>query len=170
MSVSKHTAEQALLAVNSDNNEEAEEATDSSAPPKRAKWQFSLIGGACACIVVLIINFGITIWSSVSFVGSESGDRSIRRIIYEGSCSDSRIINVVIHLVINIFSSILLASSNYGMQCLSAPTRADVDRAHIRRNWMDIGIPSFRNLRMVSRKRAALWMLLVLSSIPLHLL
>lgn len=170
MAVSKETAEEALLVADSNNNQEAQEAADTSATSKRAKWQFSLIGGAIACIVVLIINLVITIWSSVTFVGSETGDRSSRRIIYEGSCSDSRTINVVIHLVINIFSSILLASSNYGMQCLSAPTRADVDHAHTRRDWMDIGIPSFRNLRMVSPKRVSLWLLLVLSSVPLHLL
>ncbi|CEF79790.1 hypothetical protein FGSG_11545 [Fusarium graminearum PH-1] len=169
MVVSKDTSEEALLVTDSNNNQEAQEAADTSATSKRAKWQFSLIGGATACIVVLIINLVITIWSSVTFVGSETGDRSSRRIIYEGSCSDSRTINVVIHLVINIFSSILLASSNYGMQCLSAPTRADVDHAHTRRDWMDIGIPSFRNLRMVSRKRVSLWLLLVLSSVPLHL-
>jgi len=173
MAVAKDTAEEALLVANSNDTQEAQEAqeaADASATSKRAKWQFSLIGGAGACIVVLIINLTITIWSSVSFVGSKSGDRSSRRIIYEGSCSDSRTINVIIHLVINIFSSILLASSNYGMQCLSAPTREDVDRAHARRDWMDIGIPSFRNLRMISRKRVFLWLLLVLSSFPLHLL
>ena len=158
------------MVADSDSTQEARETAETSAAPKRAKWQFSLIGGAGSCIVVLIINLSITIWSSVSFVGSEHGDRSGRRIIYEGSCSESRTINVIIHLLINIFSSILLASSNYGMQCLSAPTRADVEHAHARRDWMDIGIPSFRNLRMVSRKRAALWLVLVLSSVPLHLL
>lgn len=170
MTVSKDNAEEALLVANSDSTQEARETADISAAPKRAKWQFSLIGGAGSCIVVLIINLVITIWSSVSFVGSKHGDRSSRRIIYEGSCSDSRTINVIIHLVINIFSSILLASSNYGMQCLSAPTREDVDHAHAHRDWMDIGIPSFRNLRMISRKRVYLWLVLVLSSVPLHLL
>ncbi|EXA33775.1 hypothetical protein FOVG_15074 [Fusarium oxysporum f. sp. pisi HDV247] len=155
------------------NNLEGHNAANTSDASKRAKWQVSLIGGACACIAVLIINLGVTIWSSVSLKGNEnneSGERSSRRIIYEGSCSASRTINVVIHLIINIFGSILLAASNYGMQCLSAPTRADVDQAHLRREWIDIGIPSFRNLRMLSRTRVALWLLLVLSSVPLHLL
>jgi len=140
---------------------------------KRANWQVSLIGGACACIIVLVINPGVTIWSSVSLKGKETyehGEKSNRRIIYEGSCSTSRTLSVVIHLLINIFGSILLAASNYGMQCLTAPTRADIDKAHARKQWMDIGILSFRNLRLVSRMRAILWLLLVLSSGPLHLL
>ncbi|KAF5964045.1 hypothetical protein FBULB1_13014 [Fusarium bulbicola] len=103
---------------------------------KRANWQVSLIGGACACIIVLIINLGVTIWSSVSLKSTdnnENGEKSSRRIIYEGSCSTSRTLSIVIHLLINIFASILLAASNYGMQCLTAPTRADVDKAHTRK-------------------------------------
>ncbi|KAI8412443.1 hypothetical protein FOFC_05700 [Fusarium oxysporum] len=129
---------------------------------KRANWQVSLIGGACACIIVLVINPGVTIWSSVSLKGKETyehGEKSNRRIIYEGSCSTSHTLSVVIHLLINIFGSILLAASNYGMQCLTAPTRADIDKAHARKQWMDIGILSFRNLRMVFRMRAILWLL-----------
>ncbi|CAG7558117.1 unnamed protein product [Fusarium equiseti] len=171
MAESKSIAADVVADLN--DRSEVQDTVSTSATSKRDKWQVSLIAGAGACIVVLIINLGVTIWSSVTLKGSEnneSGKRSNRGIIYEGSCSASRTLNIVIHLVINIFGSILLAASNYGMQCLSAPTRADVDQAHVRKNWMDIGIPSFRNLRMVSRTRVALWLLLVLSSVPLHLL
>jgi hypothetical protein len=137
---------------------------------KTADWKVSLIAGACACIAVLIVNLGVTIWSTLNLEGSENGIKTSRRIIYEGSCSTTRELSIAIHLVINIFGSILLAASNYGMQCLSAPTRADVDKAHARHRWVDIGIPSFHNLRKVSGSRATLWWLLVFSSLPLHLL
>ncbi|KAJ4005939.1 hypothetical protein NW766_010763 [Fusarium irregulare] len=166
MAVSKAIAEE--VAPASRDRPEGQIPVNTSTTSKRAKWRVSLIGGAFACIVVLVINLGVTIWSSVA-LKNESSETSSRRIIYEGSCSDSRTLNVVIHLIINIFGSILLAASNYGMQCLSAPTRADVDQAHARQRWMDIGIPSFRNLRMISRTRVSLWILLVLSSVPLHL-
>lgn len=55
------------------------------------------------------------------------------------------------------------------MQCLSAPTRKEIDRAHARGVWLDIGIPSVRNLRYISKRRVLIWALLGLSSLPLHL-
>lgn len=61
-------------------------------------------------------------------------------------------------------------ASNYSMQCLSSPTRKEIDKAHARRAWLDVGVPSFRNLRRLSTTRIVLWWLLALSSIPLHLL
>ncbi|KAH7129593.1 hypothetical protein B0J13DRAFT_139639 [Dactylonectria estremocensis] len=141
-------------------------------PPNGSKyssgWKFGLITGAVSCIVVFALNLGVTIWSTTLPQGGPQEGGS-RRILKEGSCSDIRNVNVALHLLINVLSSILLAASNYGMQCLSAPTRADVDKAHSRGKWLDIGIPSIRNLADIPRKRAILWGLLVLSSVPLHL-
>ncbi|KAI4197238.1 MAG: hypothetical protein LQ350_006069 [Teloschistes chrysophthalmus] len=74
-----------------------------------------------------------------------------------------------LHLAINILGTALLSASNYCMQCLSAPNRQEVDRAHQRQVALDIGVPSLRNLRHISRKRLLLWILLAISSIPLHL-
>lgn len=55
------------------------------------------------------------------------------------------------------------------MQLLSAPTRVYIDRAHSSGHWLDIGIPSIRNLRFSDWKRRSLWLALCVSSIPLHL-
>lgn len=55
------------------------------------------------------------------------------------------------------------------MQLAIAPTRAEVDTAHSKREWLDIGIPSARNLRYVEKKRTACWLLLAISSVPLQL-
>ncbi|KAI5363062.1 hypothetical protein Slin15195_G104390 [Septoria linicola] len=55
------------------------------------------------------------------------------------------------------------------MQCTSASTKDDLDRARSKGYWMDIGISSLRNLILVKRSRAILWTLLSASSIPLHL-
>lgn len=78
--------------------------------------------------------------------------------------------NSYLHFAINLLSTILLSSSNYCMQCLSAPTRKEVNTAHAKGVWLDIGIPSMRNLRYIDRRRVILWGLLGLSSLPLHLL
>lgn len=56
------------------------------------------------------------------------------------------------------------------MQCLSSPTRNEIDNAHAQGVWLDVGVPSLRNLRRLSTTRVVLWYLLAISSIPLHLL
>lgn len=47
--------------------------------------------------------------------------------------------------------------------------RQDIDKAHASYDWMDIGIPSVRNLWRISWLRKTLWFFLFVSSIPLHL-
>lgn len=75
-----------------------------------------------------------------------------------------------LHLAINLLSTLLLGASNYTMQCLSAPTRDEINKAHQQRISLDIGIPSIRNLRRISWNRIVLWWLLALSSVSLHFL
>lgn len=56
------------------------------------------------------------------------------------------------------------------MQCLSAPTRKEVDEAHAQGKWLDIGVPSVRNLTNIAKPRVAMWLGLGLTSLPLHLM
>jgi hypothetical protein len=74
------------------------------------------------------------------------------------------------HILINVLSTILLTSSNYSMQLICAPTRKDVDKAHRQGKSLEIGVLSPQNLYHIPRQKAALWLLLAISSIPLHLL
>ena len=74
-----------------------------------------------------------------------------------------------LHLAINILSTLLLGASNFCMQVLCAPTREEIDAAHTRRNWLSIGVPSLKNLFHIDRKKSALWLVLGLSLVPLHL-
>lgn len=66
----------------------------------------------------------------------------------------------------------ILAASNYTMQVLSAPTRTEVNKAHKKRDWVEIGVPGLRNLwgGRIKRERVVVWTLLLVSSLPLHLL
>lgn len=93
-----------------------------------------------------------------------------RRILYDGQCDTTKKVNIGVHLLINILSTILLGASNYCMQCMSAPTRAEAEQAHAKFKWVDIGVPSLRNLTTIRKLRVVLWLLLGLSSLPLHLL
>ncbi|RSL50765.1 hypothetical protein CEP53_008696 [Fusarium sp. AF-6] len=138
---------------------------------KISGWRFTLITGAASVVIMFIINLSITFWAIKLPVGNETKDTiTSRRIIFEGSCVTSKNLNAVLHLLINIFSSVLLSASSYAMQCLSAPTRAEVDQAHAQGQWMDVGLLSVRNLGKISGKRCFLWVLLALSSLPMHLL
>lgn len=86
-----------------------------------------------------------------------------------GECDDIKKLNFGIHLLINIGSTLLLGASNYCMQTVSAPIRHDIDMAHASGKWLQIGVPSLRNLRLIGRKRILVWLCLAATSIPLHL-
>ncbi|MCJ1462005.1 hypothetical protein MMC07_000605 [Pseudocyphellaria aurata] len=128
-------------------------------------WRFGIISGSFSVFVVLVVNLSFTLWTI-----SRSEITNNRGILYDGHCDEVRRLDVVAHVMINIFSTVILASSNYCMQCLSAPTRAEIDKAHAQGVWLDIGTQSVRNLRRISGKRALVWTVLGLSSLPLHLL
>jgi hypothetical protein len=73
-----------------------------------------------------------------------------------------------LHIAINIMGTLLLGASNYTMQCISSPTRGEIDKAHSKGRYLDIGLPSLRNLEGW-RKKILFW-LLVGSTMPLHFL
>ncbi|KAK0670153.1 hypothetical protein QBC41DRAFT_273392 [Cercophora samala] len=115
--------------------------------------------------VILISNLASTIFA-ISRYGSENGVG----LLYEGDCNVVKSLDQWIHLLINVLSTGLLSASNYCMQRLMAPTRENTDKAHQQNNWLDIGVPSFRNFRFVGGWRRAAWLLLGLSSLPIHLM
>ena len=119
---------------------------------------------ALATGVVLLFNVVLTVVVSARNGGGRSG----LAILYQGDCTATKWLDVWFHLIINALGSLLLGASNYCMQCLSAPTRKDIDKAHAQHRWLDIGIQSFRNLRYMSRFKVMLWGALAVSSIPLH--
>jgi hypothetical protein len=129
-------------------------------------WRFGVLSGALLAATVLILNFAVTI----AALNNQDSSDSRRRLLFEGDCTKAERLNVVAHLLINAMSTILLSASNYGMQCLSAPTRNEIDVAHASKRWLDIGVLSVRNIKTISLKRSILWALLGLSSLPLHLL
>ncbi|KAF2465848.1 uncharacterized protein BDR25DRAFT_395979 [Lindgomyces ingoldianus] len=107
-------------------------------------WRFGIIAGAICSFLVLIINSALTGWA-ISTHKIQGGQGTV----FEGSCSTSKRLNVVIHLMINIFGTVLLGASNYCIQ--------EINKAHANMTWLDIGVPSYRNLTKISRKRSVLW-------------
>lgn len=132
----------------------------------RSGWRWGVQLSACGVILSLLVNVGVT---TGIYLGPNDFNGGVANI-YHGDCSKNETINTVIHLLINALSTLLLAGSNYTMQVLAAPTRLDIDRAHYRKRWLDVGLQSVRNVFHINKTRATLWWMLALSSIPLHLL
>jgi hypothetical protein len=132
---------------------------------ERQKWRTTLFSFVILACAVLVINTGFLAWT-VRTRGTTDGVG----VLYEASCEATKRANIGVHLVINILSSALLGASNYCMQCLSAPTRSEVDKAHNTGNWLDIGIPSLRNVVSSSfgTRKKVCWWILAISSLPLH--
>jgi len=128
-------------------------------------WRFGVVSCAASASIVFVINVSVTLWA-----WRRHGFTGGRGTLFDGSCTRSRPYNTAIHVVINILSTLLLSASNCCMQCLSAPTRREIDTAHSRKGWLDIGVPSIRNLSRISGRKTLLWCILGLSSLPLHLL
>lgn len=127
-------------------------------------YHFGVMCCAWTSAMVLVINLTVTIWGVKKF-GIIDGLGTFQ----VGDCGSTSRIGFWLHLIINGLSTLLLGASNYSMQCLSSPTRSEVDRAHRKCIWLDIGTPSVRNLRRISWSRIGLWWALAISSIPLHL-
>ncbi|KAI1116401.1 hypothetical protein F5Y14DRAFT_439852 [Nemania sp. NC0429] len=113
------------------------------------------------CGLVLLVCFAISV--------SRTGSSILVTIIFDGPCATSSKVNLFLHLLVNILSSAVLASSNFFMQILSAPSREEIDRAHAWLESLDIGIPSFKNLRHVSWFKRTSWFIFFISSAPIHL-
>lgn len=126
-------------------------------------WKAGAIASCISAMTVLMINITVLSWAvnrypTVGGIG----------VLFSGDCARAKRINTWLQLIINVLSTILLAASNYCMQCVSAPTRGEVDRAHSKGKILDIGIPSIQNLKAIGRERRLLWAGLAISALPLH--
>ncbi|KAH8798764.1 hypothetical protein DL96DRAFT_1539440 [Flagelloscypha sp. PMI_526] len=128
-------------------------------------WRFGATLAVALGSLVLVVNVTV-----LGLLIQRNSSHSAIVPISTGSCASLKHTSLFVHLAINIASSLLLSGSNFCMQCISAPTRKDIDAAHVRGRWLDIAVPSVRNIRVLGRTRLLLWLFIGLSSIPLHLL
>ncbi|KAI1074771.1 hypothetical protein F5B20DRAFT_426034 [Whalleya microplaca] len=130
-------------------------------------WRTAAIWNIIGISVLLLLLIGFLIAAVI-------GTNDIRQtfLLYTGDCKSGGATrtNFALHLLLNVLSTAILASSNFFMQVLNAPTRKEVDLVHAKGHWVDIGIPSLRNIFRVSRFKSVAWTILFLSSVPIHLL
>ena len=128
-------------------------------------WRFGIVGAIVLGVSVFAVNLGLTIWVTSNFPVVNGA-----ATVYEGSCEKSKNSTTWIHLGIKILGTLLLGASNYCMQILCAPTREEINAAHAKQVWLSTGVASLKNLFYIDRRKLLLWIVLGLSSVPLHLL
>lgn len=126
-------------------------------------------GTATLCIAAsgftLLLNLVVLIWA---LAAKPKDDGFV--ITYTGSSVECKRIDLGIRLVVNTLSTLILVSSNRCTQFLCAPTRKDVDASHLRGQWLDIGVRSYRNFKAVRGWRMVVSTVLIVTSMPIHLL
>ncbi|KAF6823548.1 hypothetical protein CPLU01_11341 [Colletotrichum plurivorum] len=121
----------------------------------RDRWRRSALAFAAAAFLAFSLNLSFILWATVN-----TTIRDGIGTISDRSCASIKAWNSSIHVVINIISTTLFSGSNYCMQRLMAPTRSEIDRAHAEKRWLDVGVPSVRNLWRMPVGRKLLWLLL----------
>ena len=128
-------------------------------------WRAGLVLAISADAVVVLLTLVLTFTAAFGF--QRDGDDAI--LVNQG-CGGTKHWSVWLHLLINILSTIMLSTSSYTMQCLGSPTRSEINIAHAEGKWLNIGVPSLSNLFRVKKTRRILYIGLVVTSLPLHLL
>jgi hypothetical protein len=114
---------------------------------------------------LLLLVLALTLVAALNFPRN-----GLQATIVDQDCGSVRTWGTLLHLLINIVSTLLLATSSYAMQCLGSPTRREIDRVHDKGKCMNIGVPSIGNVIRMSPRRLLLWLLIFWSSLPIHLL
>lgn len=140
-------------------------ATNSKTSPRRKRWSDPVwwcVSGNTAILIINVIFIVVAIARAESRYGGVAFGSNI---LYEGSCTTAKDLKIGIHLIINLLSVILTATSSFSSNILMSPSRTDVDRAHSQRNWLTIGVFSMRNLKSLRWPHRMMWVLLTGTSI-----
>ncbi|KAF1361824.1 hypothetical protein EJ07DRAFT_154029 [Lizonia empirigonia] len=129
-----------------------------------AGWRAGLLRAFLFSLAALFLNISIFAWLFNEY-------RPVRGtgLIRTANCDQVGNLETGIKIGLNIISKLILGASTYAMQGTTAPTRRELDEAHSKGKWLEIGTQSWRNLTHVSRRHQAIWSILALTSLPLHL-
>jgi hypothetical protein len=102
---------------------------------------FLILVASVTCLILASVKGHMSTWESSLMEGSSATVDGIARGVVAA---------------VNVFAIVLIAGANYVVQILNSPTRAEIDNAHTSFKWLDVGIPSLRNLSLISSTRATL--------------
>jgi hypothetical protein len=130
-------------------------------------WRFGVFVSIIAVTICLVAELIMLICAMT--LNKAGGDKNGIGVLYVGDCAKVERINTILAIPLNVIATVLVATSNYVMQCLSAPSRREVDEAHAAGSYLNIGISSVHNLLHKMSWKSALWLSLVLTTVPIHL-
>lgn len=131
-------------------------------------WRFGVFLSIIAVKMCLAVELIMLVCAMA--LNKPEGDKDGIGVLYVGHCAKVEHINTILAIPLNIIATVLVATSNYVMHCLSAPSRKEVDEAHAAGSYLNIGISSIHNLLRILSWKSALWLTLVLTTVPIHLL
>lgn len=114
-----------------------------------------------ACILLALLV-------CVSLTYANGGGFQVTQL-YTGQCSQAKVMNMCMQLVCAITAIGMSVSFDFFIRLVSSPTVDDLREAHSQGRSLDIGVPSWRNLRQLSRWRKFWWVSLVAIGIPIQL-
>ncbi|KAK1589617.1 uncharacterized protein LY79DRAFT_236201 [Colletotrichum navitas] len=123
-------------------------------------WRAGVALNIVIGILILVVAI-VCLVLAVAVAGMARGESRL----FEGDCAVARDIKIGVFVAINVIATVLLSAANYVFQVLSSPTRVEVDTAHNEKRWLHIGIPSFRNLRFVSKPRVIMAVIIMLAAV-----
>ncbi|KAL2887514.1 hypothetical protein HOO65_050635 [Ceratocystis lukuohia] len=127
------------------------------------------LGWSSGWRATLLLNLGVTFTILMLLVAvfiaviTRTNSLTKRDALFTGACENVENIGYGLHVVTSAMAIAILAIGNYTFQVLSSPTRAEVVAAHEKKWWLDIGIPSVRNLGYISSGRVVIIVSLLLS-------
>ena len=133
---------------------------------KLARREYLLLTTAIIATLILALNITVIAELWARYYPQSYADGTL--VFHIGSCNDVKTINIALHLAVNVISSVLYLSSQLCVQLITAPTRKQINEAHRRRDWYDIGILSWRNFVRSRWRSKIICIVLLGSSFPLH--
>lgn len=107
-------------------------------------WRMGLNLSVLGAFVVFFINLLSLVIVLAKFGWPKGGFPMLKK----ANCSEAKRISLWLRLLINVLSTCLLSASSYTMQVLVSPTRTELDKAHAKGDWLDIGASGLRNLKL----------------------
>lgn len=142
-----------------------------SSPNETRDWIKGVVICTWIIALVLALNIILTVIAAGIVYTKDASQAFAFGSLYTGNCSVAKKWSTGLHVLINILSTAMLGASNYCMQCLASPSRAEVDEAHRQRTWLSIGVPNIVDLlRYKKGRRRCLGFILLITSLPIHLM
>lgn len=138
-----------------------------SRSPEAAGWRRLLIGWRAGVALNVLLSFLVLVAGFVCLILAVSKASIVagESVLFAGSCATASSISWGLHAAISVFVVVLVGGANYVFQVLSSPTREEVTRAHEKKKWLDIGIPSVRNFSHIASSRVFLAVTILLAAV-----